>query len=414
MPQIWVRTAPTYIPQIVNSKKRLREMLMLSNKKRIKYPTFEKLKLSTEEGYIWRVGQASVEFLSSGPHSNVVGATASYCLDMDEAHKINKDKFDEDFGPFTADTNAGTLMWGVSANNMDCLQWYVDKNIEMGRPELNIYYPCEYWMDANPAYRDHVNGRVAALGWDHPVIMTQYRLIPISSQGTFINVKQARSFFSGDHRRRKSPQDGKSYHLLIDIAAANEDFDPEDMNAMENDVTSTDSTVIWVYEVTDEISSNGLFPILKIVDCEYYTGQPLPTSEQCIDDAIDHWNADKVTIDSVGVGRQIGESMQNKWGEFTVNAYCASKKTVSEDCYDLLARLNFNAVLMWEDDGSFEYEQIAKQINWTMYSADKGDMKLIKPKSTMHIDMVKALTYIHQNAPVAGMVEMFKVGSEYQ
>jgi len=412
--EIWIRTAPTYIPQIVNSKKRLKELLKINSKWRILHPIFEKQRMQRSEGYIWSVRNASIEFLSSGPQSNVVGATASYCLDMDEAHKIDKDKFDEDFGPFTANTNAGTLMWGVAANNMDCLQWYVDYNEENNRPDLNLFYPCDVWMEVNPAYKAHVEGRVAALGWDHPVIMTQYRLIPISAQGTFVNTKQARSFFSGSHIRRKVPQDGVKYHLVVDIAAGNEDFDPLDMSAMEKDNAGTDSTVIWVYEVTPIIASNNLFPIIKVIDCEIYTGQPLEDSEGCIDDAIDHWNPDKVTIDSIGVGRQIGESMVAKWGEFTVNAYTASNTSVSEDCYDFLARLNHESVLMWGDDDSPEYKAIQNQINWTMYSADKGKMKLIKPKATMHIDAIKALTYIHQNAPVAGITEMFKMGESYQ
>jgi hypothetical protein len=107
----WIRTAPTYKPQIVNSKKRLREILQLDAKHRIRTRLFG-ARLVREEGYIWRLGNASVEFVSSGPHAHVVGATASVCLDMDEAHKVDKAKFDEDFAPFTADTAAATLCGG--------------------------------------------------------------------------------------------------------------------------------------------------------------------------------------------------------------------------------------------------------------------------------------------------------------
>src|ERR1700747_678713 len=56
----WIRTAPTYIPQIVNSKKRLRELLDTDSKYTIRHPLFNRAKLIREEGYIWRVGNATV------------------------------------------------------------------------------------------------------------------------------------------------------------------------------------------------------------------------------------------------------------------------------------------------------------------------------------------------------------------
>jgi hypothetical protein len=54
---------------------------------------------------------------------------------------------------------------------------------------------------------------------------------------------------------------------------------------------------------------------------------------------------------------------------------------------------------MFRDDGSKEYQEFKRQVGWTKYESSKGRMTLTKPKADRHIDMIKALTYIHQNNP---------------
>lgn len=412
LPSIWIRTAPTHRPQIVNSKKRLREMLKLSSKNGIGHPLFDNARLIKEEGYIWRVGNASVEFLSSGPQSNVVGATASKCLDMDEAHKVSKAKFDEDFAPFTANTAAGTLLWGVASNGLDTIEECRKKNIEDGRPDLNLYYPCEVWMEVHAPYRIHVEDRIKKLGYDHPIIKTQYRLKSVAAEGRYLTDAHVRALLSGGHERERKPRPGKTYHMLVDIAAGNEEFNPDNLMEGEED-TDTDSSVIWIYEVSSILCSNGVFPVIRIVDLSWLTGVALPLVEREVLERFRYWNPDKLTVDAVGVGRQIAEAASLKFGPEAVNKYIADSTSVSEDCFDLQARLNFNAVQMFKDDGSPEWAEFERQCGWTKYKADKGKMKLIKPKSDQHIDMVKGLTYINRNNPVAGMEELYSVEGDY-
>lgn len=408
----WIRTAPTHKPQIVNSKKRLKEILQLDAKKRIRHPIFNGEKLQQEEGYIWKVGNATVEFLSSSPTANVVGATASECLDMDEAHKVIKAKFDEDFAPFTANTNAATLLWGVASNGMDTIEWYRQNNAENGRKDLNLFYPCEVWMDANPIYAAHVEGRMKALGPDHPIIKTQYRLIPVAQEGSFLSKMQAESILSGTHERQKKPNLNSRYHVIIDIAAGNEDFNPDDVIEGEEE-TDTDSTIAFVYEVTSIVAANGIFPVVRIVDMLWMTGVSLPAQQPELESFIEKWRADKVTVDGVGVGRQIAEALETKFGTSVVNKYIANETSVSEDCFDLLARTNYDSVLMFQNDGSPEWAEFERQLKWTKYASNKGKMKLIKPKSDKHIDMVKALTYINQNSPASGAHELYFVEGNY-
>ena len=411
--QCWIRTAPTHKPQVVNSKKRLREHLQLDIRDVIHHPMFLQKKLIKEEGYIWRLGNAAIEFLSSGLRASVVGATASTCLSMDEAHKVNKEKFDEDFAPFTADTSAATLLWGVGGNGLDTLQLYIDSNNENGKSHLNLSYPCEYWVDVHPPYKVHLDERVNVLGWDHPIIKTQYRLMSIAARGRFLDEKHVQSFLSGNHDRHLKPRAGARYEMVVDLAGGNEEFNPEDILKGIDDVTN-DSTAIWIYEVTDEIASNNIFPIIHMVNVIWLTGTDLGVDEQLIEDTMEYWNIQKCTIDSVGVGRQIGENMEKKFGKTTVNKYTASDQDVSEDCFDMLARLNFDSIKMFNNDNSDEWLEVEKQLVHTHYQAQKGKMKLVKTKPKLHIDLVKALTYINRNNPIAGMIEIFANEGNYE
>jgi hypothetical protein len=53
-------------------------------------------------------------FFSADPESNVVGATASLLLEIDEAQDVSPDTFDKDFRPMAATTNATTVMYGTA------------------------------------------------------------------------------------------------------------------------------------------------------------------------------------------------------------------------------------------------------------------------------------------------------------
>jgi len=340
-----------------------------------------------------------------------VGATASECLDMDEAHKISKAKFDEDFAPFTASTNAAILLWGVAADGMDTIEWYRQKNREDGKDYLNLHYPCDVWMDVHPPYRSHVESRVNHLGWDHPIIKTQYRLLSVAAEGRYLKDSHLRNLFDSDHERQLKPRYGSRYEIVIDIAGANEDFNPD--NIMEgNEDTATDSTVIWIYEVSALVASNGIFPIIRIVNLVWITGADLEAQQKEIKETIEFWRAHKVTIDGVGIGRQIAETMEKTFGPSTVVKYIANENSVSEDLFDLQARLNYSSIKMFRDDNSKEWAEFERQCQWTKYLSKNGKMKLSKPDAKKHIDMVKALTYINRNNPVGGADRMYSIESE--
>src|SRR5205823_14997153 len=55
-----------------------------------------------------------IMFFSAGPESNIVGATSSLPLEIDEAQHVAIDKYDRDLRPMASTTNATTVLYGTA------------------------------------------------------------------------------------------------------------------------------------------------------------------------------------------------------------------------------------------------------------------------------------------------------------
>ena len=69
----------------------------------------------------------------------------------------------------------------------------------------------------NADYRAYVEVERDRLGEDHPLFLTQYRLLPIRGGGGFLSAQQ-RSQLQGSHSRRHAPAPRTVYVAGIDIA----------------------------------------------------------------------------------------------------------------------------------------------------------------------------------------------------
>jgi len=68
----------------------------------------------SSKGYSYQLGNAQLQFFSGEPRANVLGATADLLLSVDEAQSVSIAKFDKDFDPMTASTNATRIFWGTA------------------------------------------------------------------------------------------------------------------------------------------------------------------------------------------------------------------------------------------------------------------------------------------------------------
>lgn len=388
---IIVKTAPTYKPQIVNSKRRLDLMIR-------KDPLMPRL-LGYKEGYIKEFGNASVQFLSAEKGSNVEGATASWLLEIDEAHKTDKGKFQEAFAPMTASTGAATVMYGVAAAKNDLLYEQREHNERVDK-SLNLQFPADIWCEINPDYARHYSERVLLLGEDHPVILTQYRLIDIESIGGFFSRWQISNLLSGEHQRKTHRQDEKFILVTIDIAG--EDEEGEDLSP-ERGEAKRDQTVALIWEVDWTKERHGI-PQFRLLDLHWWVGAPLteavsglPDQKTRLLELISNWRADKVVVDARGVGEETASYLRNNWG--SVTEYKADINSVSDDCYATLAFVNNNQVKVFKNEktDSRDYQELSKQIGHAAKEIKSHDkMALVKPEGSQskHIDMVKAMTYL--------------------
>jgi hypothetical protein len=383
----YIRTAPTYKPQIVNSKRRVKAFL---NKDSVL-----KNKWKTAEGYIYEYGNAEIQFLSTGKEANVEGATASILLSIDEAHKVDKGKYEEAFGPMTASTAAPVAMWGVAACKQDLLFEYLQKNLEVN-PDCVLQYSASIWCELRPAYARHYAERQKTLGADHPVILTQYDLIDVDAIGGFFKPHHITNLLDSQHQQYDSPKTGKEYYVTIDIAGEDEQ---EELDPLKKSEGQRDSTVCLVWEVDWEKEVNG-FPLCMLVNIYWWVGKAFadkggwPGQQSILLKLLQTWNPHNAVVDSRGIGEQIAKFLDDNYG---VEAYAGSPKSVSEDCYGLLAMINNDRVKVYRDNASPERAEIERQLKNTAYEIKQHtQIKIVKPPGKGHIDMAKAMTYLYR------------------
>ena len=383
----WIRMAPTKDPQLVNSKARLDKFLASD-------PLLAGRWKKKEGGRV-QVGHAEVQFLSAHRTARVVGASATLGLSLDEAHKIDAGKFEEDLAPFTASTNAPIVLWGVGADKQDLLFEYVDRN--RGTDRL-LEFPADVWCELSAAYAAHYAGRVAKLGAEHPWIMTQYRLLDVEALGAYLSDTQRRALFAGEHPRLSAPRDGMLYVLILDIGGESEVDLPDEL--VREQEPGRDSLVAWIGE-WDPSAGVEPYPEVRVVDGHWWTGRDHMAVAPELIDLCRHWGISGGCIDARGVGEAVAGAVNRAYP--CVQAYKATDATVSEDCYDLLARVNTGRVRFWRGDPAADeiLREIQQQARHTRYEIARHDlMRITKPtgrgSSDAHIDGVKALTYLHR------------------
>ena len=153
-----IKSAPTYMPQLLNSIFRLKDRLNDAGYKG----------LWTAEGRnSFRVGNARQVFLSAEPSSRVVGATAHVLLEMDEAQEIDKTKYYKEFRPMGASTNATTVLYGTPWDGDSLLEEQKQLNLELERRDgvrRHFRYDWQEVARHNPLYKEYVEGERLRLG----------------------------------------------------------------------------------------------------------------------------------------------------------------------------------------------------------------------------------------------------------
>lgn len=258
-----VKISPTWKPQSQNAQRRLESVLTAHPFLR---ETWQK-----EQGYIYRVGGARQIFLSGSPESNIVGATASLLLQVDEAQDIQIDKYDKEIAPMAASTNATRVFWGTAWSDDTLLARELQAARESQRRDgIQRAFVIDAEMVARevPAYGEFVRQQIELLGRDHPMVRTQFFSEVLQHGGGLFHPGRL-ALLRGEHSLEERPRSGQMYAMLLDVAG--EDAGLEETGHLKNE--NRDYSALTVVRIERQTGLPGLLlPTYAVVNRMHWQG----------------------------------------------------------------------------------------------------------------------------------------------
>jgi hypothetical protein len=293
-----VKVSPTWKPQSLNAMRRLERVL--------KRGVLSQGKWKKEWGYIYRLGKARIFFLSGSPTTNVVGATANLLLQCDGAQDVQISKWDKDFAPMAASTNATRVFWGTVWTSKTLLAREAHAALaaeKRDRIRRVFIMSADEVGEEIPAYQQYVEEQVKKLGRNHPLIKTQYYSEEIDSEGGMFPAER-QTLMKGKHARLSDPLAGEMYAMLIDVAG--EDEGASDELGMEEGLRNPgrDSTALTLVRVNTSTLQDELVraPSYEVVNRFLWTGTKHTNLYSLIKALAELWNVRWLVMDATGVG----------------------------------------------------------------------------------------------------------------
>lgn len=378
-----VKAAPTFQPQIITSLLRLEGLLespWLAGQWR------------REHGYILRLGQARILFLSAQPGAHVAGATASLLLECDEAQDVDAETWHKAFRPMAAATHATTVLWGTLWTSRTLLSQTIRalRLEEAGDGVQRVFrVPWERVAEAHPAYGAFVRGEIARLGREHPLIKTQYALEEIDAEaGMFPPQRQAQ--MRGSHPRRHAPEAGRRYALLVDVAGETEAA--LEGAALRLAQPRRDSTALTVVEIQagGDPALGDARPVYHVVDRRLWTGTRHTALYATLRDLAGVWRAERVVVDATGIGAGLASFLAAALGERVIR-FVFSARTKSDLGWGFLALVEAGRFKDYADDGLEDTRTFWRQVAAAEYAIVAGPEKHMRwgvPDPRLHDDLL--------------------------
>jgi hypothetical protein len=312
-----VKVSPTWKPQTLNAMRRLERVLERNLLTRGRW--------QKEAGYIFRTGNARIFFLSGSPTANVVGATASTMLVCDEAQDVLISKWDKDFAPMAASTNATRVFWGTAWTSRTLLARELRAakaaQAKDGKQRVFVIGADEVAKEV-PAYGEFVREQVAKLGRSHPLVRTQYYGEEIDAEGGMFP-ESRRALMWGTHEAQLQPEEGKMYALLIDVAGEDEAGaslrDASDglivfelANSGRAGAALRDATACTIVEMDLVTVRDDLVraPTYRVMQRKQWVGVKHSSLYGELRGLAEHWRARWVVVDATGVGAGLASFLE--------------------------------------------------------------------------------------------------------
>jgi hypothetical protein len=349
-----VKCSPTFKPQTIISMMRLKD--------RLNDAGFNGAWIS-EMGYIIRLGEARAVFLSADTSSNVVGNTAQLLLEVDESQDVSKNKYTKEFKPMSAAANCTVVHYGTTWDDSTLLEEVKQSNLELEKKDgikRHFRYDYQEVGKYNPDYLVNVEMERQRIGENHPLFLTQYRLLPIHGGGGLFNLQQL-SHLAGSHSRLSRPDAGKVYVAAIDLAGEAESELDEFTTLLR---PRQDSTVVTIGEL-DWSDCNEIWtqPRIRVVEHVRWTGeQHTRLYPQLVDLLKNIWRCKRIVVDSTGVGEPVAAFLKQALGQRIV-PFKFTSQSKTELGFNLLSAVNSGCLKMYAGDSSPEYREMWFELN---------------------------------------------------
>jgi hypothetical protein len=326
-----IKVSPTFKPQTENAMRRLERTL--------KDNILTKTLWSKHQGYIYRIAQASIYFFSGEPTSNIVGATASTLLSLDEAQDITIPKYDKDIAPMAASTNATRVFWGTAWTSTTLLARELraarEAQAKDGRRRVFVLDADQVAAEV-PAYGQFVAEQVRRLGRQNLMVRTQYYSEEIDAEGGLFP-PQRTVLMQGTHQPRTEPESGKTYAFLIDVAGEDEE-QTNDLAAAALANPARDATALTIIEVDTATLADPLIaaPTYKALHRMLWVGVKHTTIFSTLRSLADRWKPRHFVIDATGIGAGLASFLEKTYPE-RVFPFIFNGATKSKLGWDFLA-----------------------------------------------------------------------------
>jgi len=364
-----LKISPTWKPQTLNAMRRLERVLQ---KNFITCPMWAK-----ESGYIYRLDTARIFFFSGSPQANIVGATASTLLEVDEAQDVEIAKFDKDIAPMAASTNATRIFWGTAWTSRTLLHREL---IAAQAEEKRDGIRRTFVLDADkvaaevPAYGAFVAGQVARLGRNNPMIKTQFYSEEIDAEsGMFPSSRRALIY--GPQPAQEAPTPGAVYAFLVDVAGEDESSTSSISNQAELSNPGRDSTALTIVEVDLSTCADPAIqkPTYRVALRRTWTGKSQTFQYSQIKTLAETWLPRYLAIDATGIGAGLSSFLDKAFpGKVLPFVFNSSSKS----------KLGWDFIGIIETGRFKEYdpadEQFIEQLSFTMLEVQPGPGHIIK------------------------------------
>lgn len=369
-----IKAAPTYRPQALTSLQRLETMCShLPGRKAVR-----------DGSNALRLGRARAAFYSAGEEAHVVGATADILLEGDEAQDVAADKWQKDFRPMAASSNATSVLWGTA--------WTSDTLLAASIAQLRALEASDgirrvftvTWQEVAaevPAYGRYVRAEIARLGASHPLIRTQYLLQELEGGGGMFP-PATQVLMRGSHPRRHAPDQSGEYLLCVDVAGPS-----EEAGALAVLNPRQDATVLTVLAIERPSAAPGL-PRYRVLDRYLWVGRPHGELYGAILRLSELWAAQRVVVDATGCGAGLSSFLQSALGA-RLRPFVFSEKSKSELGWAFLGICGSGRFQDYADDGSSEYAQFWREVLAARHEVSAGPGRTMRwgvPDPLLHDD----------------------------